>query len=127
MRKSKLILLLLPLLVIFGACQKEQAVQEEFQEKTTQQLTEKAQEFSNEAYQNGEVPLKTYVKIEGVITKTDAKNKQKIGKDDRFVIENEGVPYQIFNTTSDVLKVNDEVVVYGEYHGFIQSDLIEIK
>lgn len=95
-----------------------------FDQETKQKIEEKAQEFSNEEYQNGEVPLKTDIKMVGEIIQTDGKDPALVRKNDRFILKNEDCNYQVFNSTDQTFEVGERVTVYGEYHGFIQSRLI---
>lgn len=90
-------------------------------------MKEKASEFSNEDYQNGEVKLKTYVKMTGEIVQTDGKDEQHIKKDDRFILRNNGYDYQVINSSDQTFKLHDNVNVYGEYYGFVQGSKIELS
>lgn len=90
-------------------------------------VKEKASEFSNEDYQNGEVKLKTYVKMTGEIVQTDGKDEQHIKKDDRFILRNDGYDYQVINSSDQTFKLHDKVNVYGEYYGFVQGSKIELS
>ena len=90
-------------------------------------MKEKASEFSNEDYQNGEVKLKTYVKMTGEIVQTDGKDEQHIKKDDRFILRNNGYDYQVINSSDQTFKLHDKVNVYGEYYGFVQGSKIELS
>lgn len=89
-------------------------------------VKEKASEFSNEDYQNGEVRLKTYVKMSGEIVQTDGKDDQNIKKDDRFILRNDGYDYQVINSSDQTFRLHDNVNVYGEYYGFVQGTTIEL-
>lgn len=109
-----------------SGCQNQQ-VQQNFDSEVGQRIKKHAQVFTNEAYQEGSVPLKTYIKMTGVITKTDAMDGSKIGKSDRFVLESEGTSYQVINSSDELVAVADKIVVYGEYQGFIQGEKISVE
>lgn len=113
-------------LVVTSGCQREAYVQHQFNREVSQRMENTAQEYPNDAYQSGQVPLKSYIKISGKITKTDAKDGSQIGKSDRFVIESAGFSYQVINSTDTLVALADEVVVYGEYQGFIQGETVQV-
>ena len=91
-----------------------------------QELKLKAKVYNNEEYQNGKVPLQTYIKMEGKIIQTDNKNKQIVTKSDRFILDNNGVKYQMICGEKITVKVGDKVNVYGTYYGLVQEDGIDV-
>lgn len=91
-----------------------------------QELKQKAKIYKNEEYQNGKVPLQTYIKMEGKIIQTDNKNKQIVTKSDRFILENNGTKYQMICGEKITVKVGDKVTVYGTYYGLVQVDEIDV-
>lgn len=121
------LLILLSLISLSGCSSKADQTTTSFDTTNQALVKEKAKEYSNDEYQNSDVRLKTYVKITGKIIKTDSKNDQKIKKNDRFVIQNEGYDYQIINSSDNVLKIDDVVEVYGEYYGFVKGVEIDIN
>lgn len=124
---NKLIKTISLILLIGGAlsgCKMETKVIREFDESFQDNLTHQGEEYSAEAYENDAVPLKTYIKISGTVSQTDAEDAQSIKKDDRFVIEFDGVSIQIINSTSTTLSLNENVTVYGVYYGFVQAEKI---
>ncbi|MCB2342573.1 hypothetical protein [Clostridium estertheticum] len=91
-----------------------------------QELKQKAKVYKNEEYQNGKVPLQTYIKMEGKIIQTDNKNKQIVTKSDRFILDNNGTKYQMICGQKITVKVGDKVTVYGTYYGLVQVDEIDV-
>jgi len=91
-----------------------------------QELKQKAKAYKNEEYQNGKVPLQTYIKMEGRIIQTDNKNKQIVTKSDRFILDNNGVKYQMICGERITVKVGDKVTVYGTYYGLVQVDEMDV-
>lgn len=114
-------------LFVLSGCQEkaENSTTASFDASNQVLVKEKAKEYTNDEYQNGDVRLKTYVKMTGKIVMTDSKNDQEIKKNDRFVIQNDGYDYQVINSSDSVLKLNDTVDVYGEYYGFVKGVEIE--
>lgn len=92
-----------------------------------QELRKKAKTYTNAQYQNGEVALKTYIKMEGKITQTDNKNKKVVAKDDRFILVNNGVRYQMICGQNTTVKVGSKVIIFGTYYGLVKVDEIEVK
>lgn len=92
-----------------------------------QELKRKAKIFKNEQYQKGEVPLKTYIKMEGKITQTDNKDKKTVNKDDRFILVNNGVRYQMICGQNTTVKIGSKVAIWGTYYGLVKVDQIEVK
>ncbi|MHC5249682.1 hypothetical protein [Enterococcus sp. LJL90] len=130
MKNKLLFLLFLSGVFFLAACQAGNAAESEtienFSNNAVSGLKETAKFFSNEDYQAGDVPLNEYIKMNGVITKTDG-NPDEIQNGDRLMIENDGVQYQVFNQQATPLKIGDTITVYGEYYGFIKGTLIEIE
>lgn len=91
-----------------------------------QELKKKAKTYKNEEYQNGKVPLQTYIKMEGKIIQTDNNNKKTVTKSDRFILENSGVKYQMICGEKITVKIGDKVTVYGTYYGLVQVDEIDV-
>ncbi|MBU3178073.1 hypothetical protein KPL47_17235 [Clostridium estertheticum] len=91
-----------------------------------QELKQKAKVYKNEEYQNGKVPLQTYIKMQGKIIQTDNKNKQIVTKSDRFILDNNGTKYQMICGGKITVKVGDKVNVYGTYYGLVQVDEIDV-
>lgn len=88
-------------------------------------IQQKAQVFTEKEYQSAEVPLHEWVKIEGKIIQSD--RQEDIKKGDRFILRSGSSNYHVFNEQTAKIKVGDEVIVYGEYYGFIKGILIERK
>ncbi|MGX6970394.1 hypothetical protein [Vagococcus bubulae] len=126
-KKIRLLLIVGGLLCLAGCSNKTIDTTTSFDKSNQTLVKDKAQEFTNEQYQNGDVRLKTYVKMTGKIIKTDSQNENEIKKNDRFVIQNEGYDYQVINSSDTILKLDDVVDVYGEYYGFVQGVEIEIN
>ncbi|MDR2976230.1 MAG: hypothetical protein LBV19_02815 [Streptococcaceae bacterium] len=116
--KTSLILFLLPLLLL-SACSGPSA-----SEKDNIQLQKKAKSWNDADYKQSKVPLHSYVKLYGVIQKSDGKN-EKVGKNNRFILMRSNTRYQVINGTNKEFKVGDKVTVYGEYYGFIKAMSIE--
>ena len=89
-------------------------------------LKQKAKVYKNEEYQNGKVPLQTYIKMEGKIIQTDNNNNKIVTKSDRFILENSDVRYQMICAEKITVKVGDKVTVYGTYFGLVQVDEIDV-
>ncbi|MDA9429598.1 hypothetical protein QJ527_08355 [Enterococcus mundtii] len=64
-----------------------------------------------------------WVKIEGKIIRSDGQ--EQIAKGDRFILRSGSSDYQVFNEQATTINVGDEVLVYGEYYGFIKGFFIE--
>lgn len=124
-RKNFLILIIFFSFSVFlVSCSSQKTTTEDFTEETLIALKKKAKSYSNEEFQEGDVPLHEFVQLTGKITQSDGK-KDTIEKDDRFVLEVGESRYQIFNQQENSFKIGDEVTVYGEYYGFIKASYIE--
>lgn len=112
-----------------SACQNhnENEISDSFSNEYLNNLKENGKEYELKSFENGEVKQKELVKVSGIVTLTDSKNKEKIKKSDRFVIEEKGARVQVINTSQTEIRVDDIVTVYGEYNGLISANLIEIK
>ncbi|MBO1300946.1 MULTISPECIES: hypothetical protein [unclassified Enterococcus] len=109
-----------------AGCQANNRQQEiAFEDQVKEEIQQKAHVFTEKEYQSGEVPLHVWVKIEGKIIQADRGNE--IEKGDRFILRSGSSDYQIFNEQTAKIDVGDEVIVYGEYYGFIKGILIERK
>lgn len=119
--------LLFLLLLICGcsANKKEEAnKQDTFSEEVIENIKEKAEQFSDQEFQEGEVPLNSFVQISGTILKSDS-GKNQVKKGDRFILINEGSQYQVFNEQDGTFEIGESITVYGEYYGFLKGILIE--
>lgn len=127
-RKGRYFVLLIALLIIASACsgtqQEEQEKQAAFSKETVENLKAKAEQYSKQEFQEGEVPLNTFVQISGTILKSDSGEK-KIKKGDRFILMDGDSRYQVFNEQEDSFEIGEAVTVYGEYYGFLKGILIE--
>lgn len=125
-RLFSMILLFSGLLGFLSGCGAEKSSNKNFTEETLTALKKKAKLYTEEEFQNGEVPLHDFVQLTGKITKTDGKSSE-IQKGDRFILESGKSRYQIFNQQEEIFVVGDEVTVYGEYYGFITASYVEKK
>ncbi|MDT2660529.1 hypothetical protein P7E02_11665 [Enterococcus hulanensis] len=115
--------LLFVTVLLFSGCSTQQAV-EEFDHTVESETQYK--HFTAEEYQQNQVPMNEFVVINGTIAKTDNPDNTSVKKDDRFILMTDNSKYQIINQSKEKnLEVFDEVVVYGEYYGFIQAHKIE--
>ncbi|WP_181265216.1 hypothetical protein [Enterococcus mundtii] len=109
-----------------AGCQVNSRQQEkDFEDQIKEEIQQKAHVFTEKEYQSAEVPLHQWVKIEGKIIQSDGQ--KQIEKGDRFILRSGSSDYQVFNEQATTINVGDEVIVYGEYYGFIKGILIERK
>ncbi|MBL1225984.1 hypothetical protein [Enterococcus sp. BWR-S5] len=127
-RKKWLSLSLLLLLLMTCGCsankEEEANKQDTFSEEVIENIKEKAEHFSDQEFQEGEVPLNSFVQISGTILKSDS-GKNQVKKGDRFILINEGSQYQVFNEQDGTFEIGENITVYGEYYGFLKGILIE--
>lgn len=117
----------LMLVLLLSACDaKEQQVTATFTNDYLINLKKEATAYKIQAYDNGEVPFKSLVKISGKITTTDAKNDQKINKNDRFILTSDDYQFHLINNSQTIPKLTDTVTIYGEYNGLTSAAIIEI-
>lgn len=121
-------LLCLFTLIILTSCGYDlngnQKQEENFSKEKNVKIKSKAKFFSNEELQNGEVPLYEYIQLSGEIIKSDSKN-DVIEKGDRFILKQGENQYQIINEQEETFIIGDQVIVYGEYYGFVKAHLLE--
>ncbi|MBP1045872.1 hypothetical protein I6N96_06230 [Enterococcus sp. BWM-S5] len=127
-RKRRYLLLSVLLLSFLSGCSSEMKGESErqasFSKEAVENIKEKAKHYSNQAFQDGEVPLNEFVQIKGTILKSDSSEKV-LKKGDRFILISENSQYQVFNEQENDFEVGDDVTVYGEYYGFLKGILIE--
>lgn len=123
MKRSFPMLAMSLLLLLLAGCNAQQNTKG-FDTEAMDGLKKNAQVFTKTAIQKDLIPLNSYIKVSGRIEKTDSGAKQ-IKKGDRFILNDGKNKLQIFNEQSKSFAVGDEVVVYGEYYGFIKGQLIE--
>jgi hypothetical protein len=124
MTKLLKISLFILFLVSLSACSKSA---EPSQGIAREQIIQRAVTYQAKDYENGAVPLHAMVKVSGKIIQTDGKDKTIAQKHDRFILEMATGRLQVFNNEEQSLQAGDQVDVYGEYYGIIQSSLIEVK
>lgn len=97
------------------------------QEARTEERAAKkgAKTYTNTQFKQGRIPYRSGIKLHGQIIQTDAKNKQRIGKNDRIVLRQNGTKYQVLVACQKTLKMNQTVTVYGTFMGLIRADWIE--
>ncbi|MBL4937154.1 hypothetical protein JK636_15495 [Clostridium sp. YIM B02515] len=129
LNKSKIIIILFIIVIsvifFYGCAKARPSTKDNKQNILSEELKKKAKVYKNEEYQNGEVPLETYIKMEDKILQTNNKDKKIVYKGDRFILENNGVKYQVFSGTNTTGNVDDQIIIYGTYYVFIKSDVIE--
>ncbi|WP_086347715.1 hypothetical protein [Candidatus Enterococcus clewellii] len=126
-RKWRYILLPFVLFTLVSGCssnKQETKKQASFSNEAVEKLKEKAAQYSEQEFQEGEVPLNTFVQISGTILKSDS-GEQQLKKGDRFILSNGDSQYQVFNEQENSFEVGEDVTVYGEYYGFLKGILIE--
>ncbi|MGC6769485.1 hypothetical protein [Enterococcus sp. LJL51] len=129
--KKKFLLLFILVIACFTgfvsfANQKEpEAIkQNNFSKKMVAELKNKAKTYSEEDFQEGNVPLNEFICINGQIIKSDSKE-ETIKKGDRFMLLSGDSRYQVINEQEELLRIGDNVTVYGEYYGFLKGTFIE--
>lgn len=125
MKKKFFTILFFLSLLFLTACQKNSNQVTSFSSQALTSIKGKAKIYSEKELQSGKVPLNDFIKIEGEIIKADRGSK--IKKGDRFILHSEGSDYQIFNEQEKKFSIGDEVIVYGEYYGFIKGIVLEDK
>lgn len=130
MIKNKIVItlvlfLFLPLLSSCDLSEKESDVKESFDNTTMSEIKEKSNKYSEDEFQNNEVPLHDFVQLSGKIIQSEKADDEAIDKGTRFVLLSGESKYQIFNEQEELLAIGDKITVYGEYYGFIKAMLIE--
>lgn len=120
----KIVCLLCLGMIGLPACSNSTASKIQPAERT--RLIQKATAYSARAYDAGDVPLHAMVKVAGTVGQTDGKNQKFAQKHDRFILEMATGRLQVFNNQEQTFQTGDQVTVYGEYYGFVQSRLIEV-
>lgn len=120
-----MILVLICLITLSSCSEKEASTITQFDDKTLVGLKDNAKTYTEEEFQNSEVPLNEFIQISGEIIQSEKTDSEVIDKGTRFVLKSGDSKYQVFNEQMTPLLVGDKVTVYGEYYGIIKGTIIE--